>query len=441
MIKKTSLKSHKKGKAGTDEEMLNRLIKETFPYFIKRVNPVTGLMADSTKRGSPASIGAVGMGLCVYIVGIENKLISRSKAIHAILRILRFVFYSKQGPESDASGYKGFYYHFLDMKTGKRVWNCELSTIDTAFLIAGALCAGCYFDGGSKEETEIRQIADDLYRRVDWQWALAGTENISHGWKPETGFLSTGWNNQYSEAMILYMLAMGSPTFPIHGKGYKKWISTFEIKKRYGIEYIYAGPLFIHQFSHMWINFKGIRDELNRKLGFDYFENSRRATFMHREYAIRNPKHYDMYNDCLWGLSASNGPGDQTIKIKGRTRQFYGYCARGAPYGPDDGTVSPWSVVASIPFAPEIVLPSMRWAIEKFGLQKSNLYGLQGSFNPTYPDKTDNPNGWVSPYRYGLNQAAIILMIENYRTGRIWEIMGRCQYLTNGLKKAGFTRS
>ena len=162
---------------------------------------------------------------------------------------------------------------------------------------------------------------------------------------------------------------------------------------------------------------------------------------MHREYAIRNPKHFDMYNDCLWGLSASNGPGEQTIKIKGRNRQFYGYCARGAPFGPDDGTVSPWSVVASIPFAPEIVLPSIRYAIEKFRLQKPKLYGLHGSFNPTYPDKTDNPNGWVSPYRYGINQAAIILMIENYRTGRIWEIMERCPYLDEGLKKAGFTRS
>jgi hypothetical protein len=441
MREKTTSKSHHAVKAGTDSEMLNRLFKETFQYFIKRVDPVTGLMADCSKRGSPSSIGVVGMGLSVYIAAVENNLISRKKAMVEILKVLRFIYFSKQSQDPDASGYRGFYYHFLDMKTGKRVWKCELSTIDTAFFIAGALSVSCYFNGGSKEETEIRQLADDLYRRVDWHWALAGTENISHGWKPETGFLQSAWNDKYSEAMILYMLAMGSPTYPIPVKGYKKWTQTFDIKKRYGIEYIYAGPLFIHQFSHMWIDFRGIKDDLTGKLGFDYFENSQRATYMHREYAIRNPKHFNRYSSCLWGLSASNGPGDQTIKVKRRTLQFFGYCARGAPYGPDDGTVSPWSVVASLPFAPEIVMESMRHSIEKFGLQKSGLYGLQGSFNPTYPDKSANPDGWISPYWYGLNQAAIILMIENYRTGRIWEIMKRCLYLGRGLKKAGFTRS
>jgi hypothetical protein len=428
-----------KHNAGTDKEMLDSLVRETFNYFLQHSDPVTGLMADKTEADSPSSIGVVGMGLSAYIAGVENNLISKSEAAACVLRVLRFIFYSHQGPEPDSTGYKGFYYHFLDMRTGKRVWNCEISTIDTAFFIAGALSAAEYFLEDSEDEKEIRQLAFDLFRRVDWQWALNEGDSISNGWFPESGFISYRWNKNYSEAMILYTLALASPTYPIPAGIYKKWTESFEVKKVYDIEYIYAGPLFIHQFSHLWIDFQDIRDDLNVRLGYDYFENSRRATYVHREYGKKNPMHFEQYNEHFWGLSACDGPGDKEIYVHGRKRTFYGYLSRGAPEGPDDGTVSPWSVLASIPFAPEIVMETTRYFIEKFDLNHSRLYGFEASFNPTYPEKNENPEGWVSPWKFGLNQGAIILMIENHRSGLIWNLMKKSAVLTDGLKKAGFT--
>lgn len=426
-------------KQGNDKEMLDSLLKETFEYFIKQSYPVTGLIADKTKEGSPSSIAVVGMSLSALIVGIEKKLISREKAVDRVLKVLRFFFNSHQGDEKDATGFKGFYYHFLDMKTGKRVLDCELSTIDTALFIAGVLSVANYFCGNNKKEKEIRKLSDDLYCRVDWQWALDGGETLSHGWYPESGFIAYRWDDKYSEAMILYILALGSPTFPISPTGYKKWTSTFEVKSKSDISFVYAGPLFIHQFSHLWIDFKGILDDVNKKTGFDYFENSRRATYIHRKYAIENPERFSFYGEYFWGLSASNGPGDKTLEIGGKKRTFYGYLSRGAPFGPDDGTISPWSVVASLPFAPEIVLDTIRYYIEKFDLKHSRLFGFEASFNPTFPEKTNNPYGWVSPWRFGLNQGAIVLMIENYQSGCIWKIMRQCSYLKKGLKQAGFS--
>ena len=224
-------------------------------------------------------------------------MLSRAEAIARTLTLLRFFQSSHQGPEADATGYKGFYYHFLDMQTGRRVGQCELSTVDTAILLAGVLTAASYFTGKNDEEGEIRELAGSLYRRVDWQWALNGGTTISHGWKPESGFLPHRWDTGYSEALILYALALGSPTFPIDPQGYKEWISTFEWKKVYGMEYLYAGPLFIHQMSHLWVDFRGIHDDFNREKGIDYFENTRRATYIHRQYGIENPLGFAHYTN------------------------------------------------------------------------------------------------------------------------------------------------
>jgi hypothetical protein len=422
---------------GTDEEMLLNLQRETFDYFINEMNPKNGLIADKTKPGSPSSIAVVGMGLSCYIAGVERGYMSRSEAAKRALTVLRFFHSSHQGAEIDATGYKGFYYHFLDMQTGKRIWESELSTIDSAILLAGVLTARNYFT--DEKEKEIRQLADELYARVDWQWALNGSDTIIHGWKPETGFLPYRWDSGYSEAHILYLLALGSPSFPIDPSGYKKWISTFEWKKIYDTEYIYAGPLFIHQMSHLWLDFKGIYDDLNKKTGIDYFENSRLATCVQQQYAIKNPLKFAHYGENGWGFTASDGPGPTTMMIEGVQREFYNYTARGVPFGPDDGTISPWAVVASLPFAPEIVLGTIRHAIEKLDLKKHNDYGFDASFNPTYPEKSTNPNGWVSPWQLGLNQGPIILMIENYKSGLIWNIMKKCPHIIKGFKRAGFS--
>ncbi|MEO7309119.1 MAG: glucoamylase family protein [Chitinophagaceae bacterium] len=424
---------------GTDKEMLKKLLTETFDYFLNEVNPVTGLVADKTEPGFPSSIAVTGMAITAYIIGVEKKLLSRKNAIERVLKILRFFYDSQQGKQANATGYKGFYYHFLKMNNGEREWKCELSTIDTSLFIAGALCAASYFKKKNREETEIRDLADKLYRRIDWQWALNNGDTICHGWKPRSGFLSYRWDDNYSEAMIMYVLALGSPTFPIKPEAYKTWTDTFKVSKVYDTSYLYAGPLFIHQFSHMWIDFRGIHDAFNKTAGFDYFENSRRATYIHRLYAIENKLQFKNYGEYCWGLTASDGPGEKKLRIDGRQRVFYNYIARGAPYGPDDGTVSPWAVVASLPFAPEIVLGTIRHAIEKLNLKPHKLYGFDASFNPTFPEKGTNTNGWVSPWRFGLNQGPIVIMIENYNTELIWTIMKKCTYVVKGLQMAGFS--
>jgi hypothetical protein len=423
---------------GTDSEMLDNLRRVTFDYFRNEVNPRTGLIADKTQPGSPSSIAAVGMGLSVYIVAVERGLLSRQEAVDRTLMLLRFFHSSHQGPEADATGYKGFYYHFLDMQTGRRAWKCELSTIDTAILMAGVLTAASYFTVTSEEENEIRDLAESLYRRVDWQWALNGGTTICHGWKPESEFLPYRWDTCYSEALILYVLALGSPTFPIDPNGYNAWISTFEWKKVYDIEYLYAGPLFIHQMSHLWLDFRGIHDDFNRSNGIDYFENTRRATYVQQQYGIVNPLGFAHYHKYGWGLTASDGPGPAVLEVDGVRRVFYDYYARGAPFGPDDGTISPWAVVASLPFAPEIVIDTIRHAIERLELTGHSPYGFDASFNSTYPETGRNPHGWVSPWIFGLNQGPIILMIENHQSGLIWKTITKCSYVAKGLRRAGF---
>jgi len=419
----------------TDGEMLDSLLAATYLFFRDEVNANTGLTADKTQPHSPSSIAAVGMGLCAHIVAVERGLIARARAVERTLKVLRFLQGSHQGPEPDASGYKGFYYHFLDMRTGRRAWNCELSTIDTAILMAGILTAAAYF----VNEPEITELAEALYVRVDWQWALDGAATITHGWKPESGFLPHRWDTDYSEAHILYILALGSPAFPIDPEGYREWIATFKNQAIYGYDHLYAGPLFIHQMSHQWLDFRGIYDDFNRKTGIDYFENSRRATHVQRQYAIENPLRFARYGENNWGLTASDGPGPATLEIGGVQRIFYDYIARGAPFGPDDGTISPWAVIASLPFAPEIVIPTTRHAIERLDLKKHSKYGFDASFNATFPERSRNPNGWISPWIFGLNQGPIILMIENYQSGLIWNLVRQCPHIAKGLARAGFT--
>ena len=424
--------------AGTDAAMFDRLLRETFDYFRNEMNPANGLLPDKTQPGSPSSIAALGMGLSAYIVAVERDLLSRAEAIDRTLTLLRFVHACHQGPEPDATGYKGFYYHFIDMRTGRRARQSELSTIDTAIFIAGVLTAASYFTGQNETESAIRELAEVLYRRIDWQWSLNGGTTICHGWKPESGFLPYRWDTSYSEALILYVLALGSPAFPIAAEGFKEWTATFALKKIYGIEYLYAGPLFIHQMSHLWLDFRGIHDDFNRKAGIDYFENSRRATYVQRQYGIENPLEFSHYHKYGWGFTASDGPGPAVLQVNGIQREFFDYTARGAPFGPDDGTIAPWAVVASLPFAPELVTDTVRHAIERLDLKRRSSYGFDASFNPTYPDTSRNPHGWVSPWIFGLNQGPIILMIENFQSELIWKCIRKCRYIVNGLHRAGF---
>ena len=418
---------------------LEKLQRQTFEYFLHETNPVNGLVVDKTKADWPASIAATGLGLACYPVAVERGFISRAAAVERTLTTLRFFWNSPQGIEPDATGYRGFYYHFLDMKTGRRVWQCELSTVDSAFLLAGALTAGIYFAAETPDENEIRQLADALYRRADWQWAQNGGATIAHGWKPESGFLKYRWEG-YDEALLLYVLALGSPTYPVPASSFAAWASTYRWEHYGGLEYLYAGPLFTHQLSHIWIDFRGIQDAFMREKGIDYFENSRRATYVQQQYAIDNPLRFKDYAACCWGITASEGPGPSVLKVDGIERRFLDYAGRGVPYGPDDGTLAPWALVASLPFAPEIVLPSIHHCIHQAKLTQFNRYGFKASFNPSHPGVPGNPYGWwVSPWHFGLNQGPIVLMIENYRTGLLWQLTRNCPYIVGGLRLAGFT--
>ena len=416
---------------------LQHLQEKAFAYFAHETNPRNGLVVDKTAPAWPASIAATGLALASYPVAVERGLMTHATAMQRTLTTLRFFWNAAHGPEPDATGYRGFYYHFLDIHTGRRAWQCELSTVDTGFLIAGMLTAAEYFSDDTAEQREIRSLAEQLYLRVDWQWIDASGGTICHGWKPESGFLQYRWQG-YDEALLLYILALGSPTHPLPASAYDAWASTYQWKHSYGIDYLYAGPLFTHQLSHVWIDFRGIQDAFMRDKGIDYFENSRRATLIQQAYAIDNPLRFKAYGRDVWGITASDGPGPTVLQIDGVQRRFYDYEGRGAPYGLDDGTISPWAVVASLPFAPEIVLPAMHHYMHGLRLHDAHRYGFRASFNPTFSGQPDSLSGWVSPWHFGLNLGPIVLMIENHRSGMPWQLMRGCRWIVAGLRRAGF---
>jgi hypothetical protein len=416
---------------------LELIQRKAFSYFLNETNPANGLVIDKNAPDWPASIAATGLALAVYPVAVERGFMTRAAALARTLTTLRFFWNSPHGPEPDATGYKGFYYHFLHMQSGARAWQCELSTIDTTFLLAGALTAGAYFDADTPDELEVRDLADKLYRRADWQWSMNGGATVTHGWKPESGFLAYQWGG-YDEAMLLYILALASPDHPLPESCYAAWASTYEWIHYYGHDFLYAGPLFTHQLSHIWIDFRGIKDEFMRDKGIDYFENSRRATYVQYKYAIDNPLNFAGYGPDCWGITACDGPGPATIEVNGINRQFFDYVGRGVPFGPDDGTVAPWVVVGSLPFAPEIVLPAIKRFLNEPKPLPTNAYGFRSTHNPTYPTTTGEQYGWVSKWHYGINRGPIILMIENYRSDLLWRLMRNSPYIVNGLRRAGF---
>ena len=306
--------------------------------------------------------------------------------------------------------------------------------IDTALLIAGALTAAAYFDAETRAEQELRGLANALYLRIDWDWAQNGAGTIMQGWKPESGFLHYGWEG-YSEAIVLYALAMGSPTHPVLGKCYASWTMTYQWENLYGQNFLYAGPMFVHQFSHAFVDLRGIRDAFMRDKHSDYFENSRRAVHVQREYARINPHGYSGLDENCWGLSAGDGPSDDLPQVMGEQRRFFGYSARGVPYGPDDGTVSPPAMLACLPFEPTLALDGVRTVLQRYPdcIRQGRL---ASGLNPGYPGVQNRP--WVSEGHYGLDQGIVVLMIENHRSGLIWQLMRQCPYLVRGLRAAGF---
>lgn len=427
---------------------LDTLERRTFAFFWERSDPRTGLTPDRWPTRSFSSIAAVGFALTAYPIGVERGYVARAEAAERALRTLRFFWEAPQGPEpSGTTGHRGFFYHFLDLDTGRRYQRVELSTIDTALLLAGALFVQSYFDRADPTEDAVRRYADSLYRRADWRWAQPRPPRVAHGWTPEEGFLPHDWTG-YDEAMLLYVLALGSPTFPIDPAAWDAWTSTYRWGEFYGQAHVGFAPLFGHQYSHVWIDFRGIQDRYLRARGLDYFENSRRATYAQRAYAAANPGGWTGYGADLWGLTASDGPGDLTLAVGGRARRFYGYAARGASFTEvrDDGTIAPTAAGGSLPFAPEIALPALIAIRERHGDLIFGPYGFLDAFNESFPADAPAAQGRVVPGRgwfdtdyLGIDQGPILAMVENYRTGLVWSYLRRNPHIVRGLRRAGFT--
>ncbi|ALN58130.1 hypothetical protein GLE_2782 [Lysobacter enzymogenes] len=424
--------------------------KRTFQFFWDTSNERNGLTPDRYPSRPFASIASVGFALTAYPIGIERGWVSRTQAVDRTLTTLKFLRDLPAGPQASGKGsYKGFYYHFLDMQKGERYdsW-VELSSVDTGLLMMGVLFAQSYYDRDDAREKEIREIADTLYKRVDWQWLQQNKPLISMGWFPESGFIKHDWMG-YNEAMLLYVLALGSPSHPVEPEAWTVWTRTYnDVWGVYqGEEFLAFGPLFGHQYSHVWIDFRGIQDDYMRERGIDYFENSRRAAYAQRAYAIANPMKWKDYGPELWGLTASDGPQQTLQEYRGEQRQFRHYSARGAGLREnfDDGTIAPTAAIASLPFAPEIVIPTTLSMHERYGEYIYSSYGFLDSFNPSFnydiPLKTGRlvPNqGWVSSDYIGIDQGPILTMISNYRNEFVWNVMKRNAYIRTGLERAGF---
>ncbi|MBS0373979.1 MAG: Tat pathway signal protein [Proteobacteria bacterium] len=431
------------------EDLLGDIERRTFDYFWASANPDNGLVPDSFPGGPFASIAAVGFALTAYPIAVERGYVSRAAAAARALTTIRFLHDAPQGPSARGfAGYHGFFYHFLDMRTGLRHQQTELSTIDTALLMAGVLAAAQYFDGSGEQESELRRLADELYRRVEWQWAADAEGLVALGWTPEAGYHPMRWRG-YNEAMILYVLGLGSPSSPLPDAAWPAWASSYDRHwhTEYGQTYLAFPSLFIHQFSHVWIDFRGIRDDFMRAHGSDYFQNSRRATYAQQAYAIANPLGWRGYGATLFGLTACNGPGGMRLVYHGEERVFRGYAARGvggaANY--DDGTLAPTGAIASLPFAPEIVLPAITEMATRHGSDLYGRYGFVDAFNPSLEPGAPITQGhliagagWFDDRYLGLDQGPIIAMVENFRSGLVWRLMRANPYVRRGLERAGF---
>lgn len=433
----------------SDEAFLDDVQERTFRWFWETTNPENGLVPDRWPTESFSSIAAVGFGLTAYGVGVERGYVTREEAAARTLTTLRFFWNAPQGPEpTGKAGHRGFFYHFLDMQTGERYRDVELSTIDTALLLMGALFAQQYFDADNPVEAEIRALADSLYLRAEWDKFNVGSPLITMAWYPEREYGEARYEG-YDEAMFLYVLGLASPTHPVDPAAWEAFTSTYKWATFYDQPHVNFSPLFGHQYAHLWIDFRGIQDAYMREKGIDYFENSRRAVLSQRAYAIDNPQRWKDYGEDIWGLTASDGPAGVERQVDGEMRRFHTYWARGASAGDirDDGTIAPTAVGGSVPFAPEVTIPALKAMRERYGDDLYGEYGFRDAFNPTFTF-TDVPNlkgsvvpgkGWFDVDYLGIDQGPIICMIENYRTGMIWEKMRESPYIVTGLCRAGFT--
>jgi hypothetical protein len=423
------------------QAFLDQLQRDTFEFFWEASPAGTGLTPDRAPGPGVSSTAAVGFALTSYLVGVERGYVTRADAAARTLTTLETLWRAPQGPEAEGvSGYHGLFYHFLDARRGVRANRSELSTIDTALLMAGVLSSQAYFDREDETERAIRLLADRLYQRVDWAWAYSPRHwpLLSMGWSPEAGFIDVDWSG-YNEGMLLYVLALGSPTHPVDPKAWEAWTGSYRWESSYGAPHVSFGPLFGHQYSHVWVDFRGIQDRYMRARRSDYFENSVQATYANRAYCIANPGRWQGYGELVWGLTASDGPLDADRNAGAGAGRFRAYWARGADAAWDDGTIAPTAAGGSVPFAPEVAIPTLVSFRERFGDRIYGRYGFKDAFNLSYPGSAGAPPGWFDDAYLGIDQGPILLMIENYRTGFVWELLKKSPHLASGLRRAGFT--
>lgn len=408
----------------TTDALLDTIQHTAFNFFWNEANPANGLIRDrqnvSTPKDVPSSIASVGFGLTAICIGVDHGWVSREAAKDRVLTTLKTFWYAPQGSGNAYAGNYGLFYHFLDMNTAKRAWDSELSTIDTALLLAGIIDMKQYFTGSDSVETLIRKFSDSLYYRMNWDLMRNFNPGIMLGWMPATGFGGYGQWIGYSEATLMYIFALGSPTYPVDFTAWQKWTDGYNsnLKTQYGYYYVNFAPLFGHQYSHCWIDFRNIADDWMKEHNLDYFENSRRATLAQRAYSIANPKGHIGYSDSLWGITASDVPG--------------GYAAHGAPPPEnDDGTIVPTAPISSIPFAPEVVIPVIKNMWNNYNAQLWTKYGFRDAFNLNL--------NWWGPDVIGIDQGPIIIMIENYRNQSVWKRFMKNPDVQRGMAAAKFT--
>ncbi len=435
--------------APDQQAFVDDLERRTFDWFWQSADPYTGLVPDSWPNHTFSSIAAIGFGLTAYGIGVERGYVSRAQAVQRTLVTLRYLAAAPQnGSEDDTAGYHGFFYHFLDMHTGRRYGRgVELSSVDTTLLLGGVLFAQSYYDRDTPQEKEIRRLTDQLYRAVDWPWMQARKPLLSMGWTPGGQFIPSDWKG-YDEGKLVYILALGSPTHPVGEDAWIAWCASYprDWGSFEGYTFLNFAPLFGHQYSEAWVDFRGIRDAWGRVHDLDYAQNSRFAAWAQRAYAIANPGHWTGYGADVWGLTASDGPGDVTVSSPQGVRRFSAYMARGAGLDEinDDGTIAPTAAGGSIAFAPSIALPALMAMKQRYGQYIYDRYGFVDAFNPSFhgtptAGHTYPGFGWADNQQLGIDQGPILLMIENWRSGLVWQVMKKNPYIRRGLQRAGFT--
>lgn len=448
----------------TEAAFVEDLSRRTFAYFWDTTDTKRCLAPDRWPSNPLSSIAATGFALTAYGIGAERGYVSRGDAAARTRECLRFYWSAPQGPgAAGVSGYKGFFYHFLRNDDGTRFRNTELSTVDTTLLLGGILFAQSYFDRSNPVEAEIRDLAEKIYGRVDWTWAqrnrtgtqaknLRNSRGITMGWRPERGWEPHDWVG-YDEGMLVYVLALGSPTHPVGKDAWDKgW--AVKLKEKWGTfqgqQHLQFEPLFGHQYSHVWVDFRGIREPFIASKGIDYFENSRRATLAQRGYGIANPNRWTGYGADSWGWTASDGPINlrDKLSVDGTRRNFMTYAARGvsAIRVVDDGTIAPTAAGGSIPFAPEVTIPALMAMRARHGDRLYTRYGFKDAYNPSYTfvdpgsrtGTVDPVHGWYAADHLGIDQGPILTMLENHRSGLIWRTMRKNPHIARGLKRIGF---